>query len=207
MPKPRFKPYALTELFGRKSYLRRAGWFESYKRREPVDAEGRPLPLFTYPMIELLARRLPADAAVFEYGSGSSTLWWAERARRVVAVEHHPGWYEHVRSRAPAKVELEFARLEPEGDYSRRILERDERFDLAVVDGRKRVRCARNAASALTERGVLVWDDTSRERYAEGLAELRAQGFRQLELVGMNPTSARRKETSLLYRDGNLLGL
>lgn len=207
MRKPRFAPYALTRLYRRASYLRRMGWFESYRRRAPVDAAGGPLPQYTYPAIELLAKRVPRDAAVFEYGSGYSTLWWAQRVKRVVSVEHDAGWSERIRAEAPANVTLDHVPLGPEGAYPARIREHEGQFDVIVIDGRERVQCAEHALGALSERGVLLWDDTNRERYARGIATLGARGFRHLPLAGMNPTSERRKETTVFYCDGNVLGL
>jgi predicted O-methyltransferase YrrM len=207
MPKPRFKPYAVARLFRRESYLRTQGWFESYKRRAPVDARGEPIPLLTYPALELLSSRLPRDITVFEFGSGHSTLWWAGRVARLVAVEHDPAWYERIRARAPAHVELHLLPLEPGGAYSRRILGHPGAFDVVVIDGRDRVHCAANAPGALKPGGVIVWDDSDREDYRPGLDALREAGFRRLALVGLAATSERRKETSILYRDGNLLGL
>ncbi|MCF7838005.1 MAG: class I SAM-dependent methyltransferase [Candidatus Marinimicrobia bacterium] len=41
---------------------------------------------------------LPSDLDVFEWGSGSSTLYFANRARRVVSIEHNPEWYAEVRA-------------------------------------------------------------------------------------------------------------
>jgi hypothetical protein len=205
--KPRFKPYAVTRLFRRESYLHKLGWFESYKARAPVDADGEPIPLLTYPALDFLRRRVPEQTEVFEYGSGYSTLWWARRVLRVEAVEHHEGWYERVRAQAPKNVRLHLIPLEPDGAYCRKILEYNSVFDLVVIDGRDRVRCARNALGALKPSGVVIWDDSNRDKYQEGLGWLRDQGFRQIAFTGLTATSERQKETSILYRPDNVLGL
>ena len=99
--KPRLKPWALTRLWRPSSYLRRAGWFESYRARAPVDVSGAPIPLLTYPAIEFLARRVDSSSSVFEYGSGSSTLSWANRVKHVESVEHDERWYGRIRRSAP----------------------------------------------------------------------------------------------------------
>jgi hypothetical protein len=60
---------------------------------------------------------------------------------------------------------------------------------------------------ALCPGGVIVWDDTERERYAEGQRILRARGFRKLEFVGIGPMVTVKKETSVFYRRDNCLGI
>ena len=44
--------------------------------------------------------------------------------------------------------------------------EPDASLDLVVVDGRARVECARRAMPKVKPGGLLLLDDTSRERYA-----------------------------------------
>ncbi len=189
------------------SYLRDLGWYRSFDEQRPVDAEGGPLPWITYPAMELLTRRVRADHAVFEYGAGMSTLWWAERVRRVVAIEHDLSWYETLRGRVPAHVQLLHQPLEYGGEYCRGILAYPGSFSVVVIDGRDRVSCARNAVKGLAPSGVIVWDDTNRSQYREGIEFLHAQGFRSLALVGMTPAATHAHETTIFYRDGNCLGL
>ena len=57
----------------------------------PIDAEGRPVPWYTYPAIEFLRQLDFANASVFEYGSGNSTLFWCSIAREVISVEDERG--------------------------------------------------------------------------------------------------------------------
>jgi len=46
----------------------------------------------TYPAIRFLERRLSNSLEVFEFGSGNSTLWWAERVSRIDSCEHDAQW-------------------------------------------------------------------------------------------------------------------
>jgi hypothetical protein len=187
--------------------LRDDGWLRSYREGVPVDAEGRPLPWITYPAIEFLAPRLRGDLRVFEYGCGHSTLWWAARVREVVACEHDEAWAARIRTRAPANVTLLHVPLEYGGEYSRVVARQGRRFDIVVVDGRDRVHCAESAPQGLTEGGVILWDNTDREEYREGLAFLEAAGFRRIPFVGLAPGINLKTETSVFYRDRNCLGL
>ena len=49
---------------------------KSVVAQRPVDADGRPLPWYTYPAIEYLEQLDFRDRTVFEFGSGASTLFW-----------------------------------------------------------------------------------------------------------------------------------
>lgn len=61
------------------------------------------LPLYTPAAIREIAAYLAArPRRVFEWGSGGSTIWYAQRAAQVIAVEHDPGWRKIVAGRLQA---------------------------------------------------------------------------------------------------------
>jgi predicted O-methyltransferase YrrM len=192
---------------GAMPYLQASGWLNSRRLKMPVDAEDRPLPWWTYPVIDFLARRVRPDMDVFEFGSGNSTLWLAGRVDHVVAVEHHPRWAVRMAQHVPENVDLLHVPLETDGDYCRTSARTGRRFDLVAIDGRDRVNCARQCLGALKEDGVIVWDDSQRKRYRPGFRFLARRGFRRLEFVGHGPMDSLPWETSVFYRDGNCLGI
>jgi hypothetical protein len=87
------KLHGLGQL-GSQGYLVQNGWFKSFKDKLPVDAEGKPLPWFTYPSILFLNERLTKTMNLFEYGTGNSTLYFASRVQQVISVEHDQRWYD-----------------------------------------------------------------------------------------------------------------
>lgn len=186
-------------------YLDSLGWPRSAVERRPVDRDGEPLPWYTYPAISFLAGRVGPGLDVFEFGSGQSTLWWARRARRVVSVEHDPDWHRAVRSRLPDNVDYRHVELAPDGEYARTVLEFERAFDVIVVDGRDRVNCARHCLTALREGGVVVWDNSERERYEPGYARLAEHGFRRLDFDGHGPVNDYGWRTTVFYRPDNCL--
>ena len=86
------------------TYLDKRGWFESL--------DGIPrnkdelVPWITYPAFRQLQRIVKPDWKVFEYGCGSSSMWWASRAAKVTSVEHDAAWAARVAKTAPANLKV-----------------------------------------------------------------------------------------------------
>lgn len=199
------KLLALHDLSKPKNYLESVGWFASVFSGMAVDGENRPIPWLTYPAIAFLEGRLRKEMSLFEFGSGNSTLWWAGRVRRVVSCEHDPAWYERMAPKMPENVQYLQAALD--NGYSEAIAQYENEFDVVVIDGRKRVECAQNSLAALKADGVIVWDNTDREKYRPGMEFLRDAGFRQLDFDGMVPILPVKSRTSIFYRASNCFGI
>ena len=188
------------------SFLSRAGWFESFRRGLPIDADGHPIPWFTYGATMFLESRLRRDMRVFEFGSGNSTLWWAEHVDALVSCEHDPGWYEKMKSKLPSRVGYQLRKVENES-YARSVTEASTLFHLIVIDGADRIRCAEYAFRALLPEGVLVWDNSDRKDYERGYEALESRGFRRLNFFGVGPINAPGWCTTIFYRSGNCLNI
>ena len=187
--------------------LKEDGWFRSFSEQASIDAEGNPLPWITYPAIDFLKKRVTKEMSVFEYGAGGSTLWWASRVKDVVAVEHDRQWFDKVLKALPANVDLHHVKLEYGGAYCRTVAAYRERFDIVVVDGRDRVNCIKNCLTALKQRGVVILDNSERNEYTEGKKYLQHSGFRSIEFIGACPIVNLKSETSIFYRDNNILSI
>lgn len=192
-------------LLGKRGYLYEYGWFRSYKEKMPVDFNGIPLPWITYPAIDFLNKRINKEMRVFEYGCGSSTLWWALRVKEVISVEHDEAWYKQMVQVIPDNVKLFYIDLVYDGKYSKKSAEFEQYFDIIIIDGRDRVNCARNGINALKDNGVILWDNSDRQEYNEGYKFLKEQGFKKIEFVGMAPIENAKTETACFYRKNNCL--
>lgn len=53
----------------------------------------KPAPWTTPASIMIFDELLNENMTAFEYGSGSSTLFFAKRVGKLISVDHHPGWY------------------------------------------------------------------------------------------------------------------
>ena len=200
-------PYLL--LFGgrRATLLRVFGFGRSVRAMAPIDEHGSPLPFLPYAVIELLKERLQSDFVLLEFGSGFSTMFFMKRVARVISIEHDPAWIERLSSRLDANVTVIPASRETPDTYCAFLDENKEHFDFVLVDGRHRVECFRRSIPHLTDRGVIVLDDSDRERYAEIFSIAEQAGFRKLNLLGHKPTSLELHRTTIFYRADNGLGI
>jgi hypothetical protein len=153
-------------------------------------------PNFTPSASRRIERLLEKGMTVFEWGSGRSTPWFADRVDRLVSVEHSPEWYEKGREKLAKlgirNVELILVTPSVETDFSwerdwpffgllghapggaeyigyMRAIDRfqDGSFDCVCIDGRARVGCLPHAVSKLAWNGFIILDDSQRPRYGE----------------------------------------
>ncbi|MDB5018876.1 MAG: FkbM family methyltransferase [Pedobacter sp.] len=203
------KPDRLKALlsFGHKGYLASVGWFNAFDKKQAVDASGEELPWVTYSFIDFIKGRLNNTLSIFEYGSGTSTLFYARRVAKVVSVEHDKNWYDKILSSKPSNAEMIFTELHLNGEYSRKAASLLEKFDIIIVDGRDRVNCCKHSVEALSAKGVLVLDDSERPDYAEARSYLKDIGFKELSFSGISPGLFYLKATSVFYRTENCLDI
>lgn len=136
-------------------------------------------PWLTAEATSVLERWLRRDHVGIEWGSGRSTLWFAERVGRLVSVEHHPGWHETVSgqlgSRGITNVDYRLCLCEPEqvetpewiaamfaSDYVRVVDAFGPRsLDFALVDGMYRSACALAVIPRLRSGALLIVDNVN----------------------------------------------
>ena len=179
------------------------GWFRSFKEKEAIDAQGKPVAWYTYGMLHFLEPRLKKEFTVFEYGTGNSTRWYASRVKEVVCVEDDAEWVAKIKPTLPANASLEL--IQDKAAYVGALAATERQFDIVVIDAKHRNECAEVAAAGLKPGGVIIYDNTNRDSMKPGQATLLAQGFRQLRFHGMVPIMRTLGETSVSYRDNNCL--
>lgn len=203
------KPNRLRALlsYGHKGYLNSIGWFTAFDKKQAVDGRGKALPWVTYSFIDFIKERINKSQHIFEYGSGNSTIFYAERAGSVTSVEHDKGWHDKVKNTSPANAEMIFCQLEKDGEYAKKATLLNKKFDIIIVDGRDRVNCCKYSVAALSLNGVLVLDDSEREVYHPARVLLKEQGFKEISFSGISPGLFYEKATSVFYKQDNCLGI
>jgi hypothetical protein len=178
------------------------------------------LPWWTYKAIREVEQFLDGrdgKARVFEFGSGASTLWLAERAGEVQSVEHDEEWVEVLRRSTEPFDHVDLRCVPPTprrpdstavskregyqdrdfGDYVASIGEAGDEFDLIVVDGRARAACLAAALPHLADDGMVVFDNANRTRYQPAIE---ASGLTVDVKRGWAPSLPYRDATALLRR-------
>lgn len=191
--------------FGR-YYLTEVGWLDSLERGRPVDQVGAAIPWLTYAAVHFLKAKQFRDLSVLEYGCGSSTVWWAERARSVFSVEHDVAFFDETRKRVPGNVEL-VLRSQYCGLYESAPVQAGKIFDIVVIDAVNRLECLEAAFSVLKAGGVIIFDNSLREEYGDFRGTCAKNGFRYIDFVGPTAISPFNSCTTIFYKDGNCLGI
>ena len=141
--------------------------------------------------IALINDYLKPNMKGFEWGSGTSTLYFSKRLGQLTSIEHHHGWYLQVKKWLQEKgqdnVNLVFTKVDYPTDtenkdkYNKAITDKqiaaysyyvntinryeDNSLDFVLVDGRSRVACGLAAINKVKPGGLLVLDNAERERY------------------------------------------
>ena len=119
------------------------------------------LPWISYNAMERIERVLSADARVLEFGSGSSTMWFARRCGFLLSIEHNEIWHRKVTEilernglsnvRYDLKTQQDYTDI---GDYEAGF------FDFCIVDGVNRLQCVESAIPLIKSGGFLFLDNS-----------------------------------------------
>lgn len=161
--------------------------------QSPVDLE---LPWFSYSAIWFLDQAIKSNMAVYEYGSGGSTLYFSKRCARVISIEDKLEWYERVgqilRERNMTNADLRLAPADLTSvERFRASVYPDalpkEAADVVVVDGSEesahvRPVCFEVAESRVRPGGMIIVDDSW--RYAQLRQRNRAKKVQTFQSIG-----------------------
>ena len=185
------------------NYLNSSGWLNSIWKNQAMNADSHPIPWYTYPAIEFIEDKTDKCFYVFEYGSGMSTLWWALRVNKIYSVEHNSDFFNSLIKIVPKNVYLSLK--ENSTEYVARINEfPDQSFDCVVIDGIERCQCVKYSIPKLKNTGFLIFDNTDKKAYDEGIIYLAQNDFKRIDFFGMSPCYSYKNCTSIFFKDDNL---
>jgi len=176
------------------------GHFLSSTFYQSIDKEKNPIPWFTYPIIDYLNNLNLKNKTIFEYGSGNSTIYWATRCKSLVAVEHDEIWFSVVKEKIEKynNSKLLFVNSASAEKYSSSILKFDTKFDIIVIDGEHREKCARKAIKKLKSGGMIILDNS--DWFPKIKYFLEKQGFNRIDFKGFAPINPYLSTTSIFFK-------
>lgn len=104
---------------------------------------------------------------ILEFGSGSSTVWFAHRTKHLVSVEHRPDWYAIVTQLlSQTKKAYPVYRILHTIPYDIVCNNFPNiHFDLILIDGANRNGCMQKAMRIIKPNGILMIDNAERPWY------------------------------------------
>jgi len=185
----------------------RSGHTRSSFATKAVDRAGNPLPWYSYPCIEFLARRTFAGRSILEFGAGQSTLWWSSVAANVVALEGDPTWHEQLAKSIPANVDLHHAPSRTATECTEGVdgiltTLGNPKFDIVVIDGLWREQLVPIARAHLKEGGAVICDNASGYNMKEAFL---GSGFSHVDFYGPAPGVILPSVTSIFFTPGCFL--
>ena len=171
-------------------------YFFNWKKLAESNSVKAKLPWISFPVIDFLEANLNSNSKVFEYGGGGSTLFFLERAKEVVTVEHNKEWFEILSSNISTNSKWKPLFIEPEPstnfddkrfsdpdayfstekDFVNKNFKKyasaidtyaDGYFDVVLVDGRVRPSCMKHGIPKVKKGGYLILDNSDRPYYLE----------------------------------------
>ena len=154
------------------------------------------LPWWSFAAIREADRLFPGKH-IFEWGSGGSTLRYAQKGARVTAIEDDSSWLaavEHALQQAGVADQVNLRHIPCNFDQPDHFAASayclalsDRHWDVVIIDGqdktfRERITCFRHADPLMKPGSIILVDDFW--RYEELLSSNRAQSVRVFESVG-----------------------
>jgi hypothetical protein len=173
------------------------GHLNSVKTKSSVDKDNNPLPWYTYPAIEFLTQFDYKNKMIFEWGSGNSSIFWADRAKKVISVEDKPAWYQEIKSFNRKNLFLKL--MTQKKEYIETIRQEKAKYDVIVIDAKYRSDCSRIAYKFLKRGGIIIFDNS--ERYPKTCEDLRKRNsLIQVDFSGFGPINSYTWTTSLFFK-------
>lgn len=190
--------------FMESGYLYQNGWFKSIEANKSINLKGDAIAWLPYSLLRFFDDRLTHDMTVLEFGSGASSQYFSRKVKYIVSIENDRDWYNKLLADKPENLTLILAETR---DSYINIQQQDMRFDLVLVDGEFREECLFKSIKYLSERGVILLDDTNADEFSQLFRKMVELGFRYLKFNDFAPIINYNKESTLFYRDSNCLGL
>ncbi|MFM6972310.1 MAG: hypothetical protein ACKOXJ_01660 [Alphaproteobacteria bacterium] len=197
--------------------LYKNSWINSSKIGFSVDENFNAIPWYSFEAIEFLKTHLKPEHRVFEFGSGSSTIFFNNHCSKVVAIETNNSWFEIICEKIHGNVDsdnnhfisknseiflLENAidNVEYENFANNYSKKNNFKFDFIAIDSLKRHLCTLNSIESIKKGGFLILDDSERPNYQKTIDFLEQNNFEHIVFSGIAPAQLKIKNTSFFLK-------
>jgi hypothetical protein len=189
------------------SFSLRSGHFRSSFKKSAVSAKGEPIPWYTYPCLDFLRNRSYEGKKILEFGGGQSTLWWAQRAQKIVTFEGDKSWYDKIKGNMPANVDLILVSMESSdrclSEIKQILADRNySKFDIIIIDGLYRYDLIGLARNVMADSGAIICDDADGSYFYEGFKN---RGLNRVDFFGYVPCVILPHCTSIFFGNDSFL--
>lgn len=169
-----------------------------YQKKTPLELE---IPWFSWEAIRFLKKFIKPGMKVFEWGSGGSTLYFANNKCDVYSIEDHAEWYEKVREKTSDKKNISINLIPYDFNNTIDFQESHylnpkvqfENYDIIVIDGTEKQNKVRPSCflkaqkeilknRKLSKMTIIIVDDSW--RYPEIIASSSAKKIHRFEGTG-----------------------
>lgn len=117
------------------------------------------LPWISYDAQREFRKKIPKNARILEFGSGMSTIFYANISSQVVSVEDSDLWYNSIYTKINKKDNVEYRFAIDRDSYTDGI---SGVFDLIMIDGSYRADCAEVATNHISKNGIIYLDNSDK---------------------------------------------
>ena len=182
-----------------------SGHFRSSWLKRSVSNQNKPIPWYTYPLIDFLEQRDFSNKTVLEIGGGQSSFWWAKKAKQVTTFEGNQQWFEFIKKQNTFdNLQIEFIDAENQ-DLLIALEEKiastsNTTFDIIIIDGMDRYRLINHFIPLLSDKGIIIIDDSERYDFTTTFEE---HGFSKIDFYGYAPGVIFPKCSSIQFKEIN----
>jgi hypothetical protein len=175
------------------------------------------LPDMAEPALKWINENIRPSETLFEWGSGGSTFWFADRVKELYSVEHSLPFFSYVKEHylyenydninmlfAPedAQAHSKYKDYYDERSYKRyceSILAYPSRsFDWVIINGKARTVCLELAFSVIKYGGIIVVNDTDKIEYGTAVSKYRSKAIEVFDFKGFKMPFMRQGHTTIM---------
>jgi hypothetical protein len=170
------------------------GYFKTLKRCLSIGPQNEPLPWLSYAAIFYLKRLDFSNCRILEFGSGGSTLFWANKAKEVISIETDRRWHEKISKVLPENVKI---MLFEKDEFEKCLLALQDikPFDVIIIDGAWRPQCALHCTKLLANTGLAILDNP--DWYPTAHANMQENDYFEVSFSGITPMQAYSTTTNI----------